>query len=55
MKGKEYKTVMRPLLLFGLETVALKKRQEAELKVAQVKMLRFFLEVIRMDRMNEYI
>ena len=40
----------------GLETVALKKRQEAELEVAEDKMLRFSLGVTRMDRIrNENI
>ncbi|KAK2880212.1 hypothetical protein Q8A73_022910 [Channa argus] len=56
MKGKVFKTVVRPAMLFGLETVALKKRQEAELEVAELKMLRFSLGVTRMDRIrNEYI
>ncbi|KAK2887924.1 hypothetical protein Q8A73_019372 [Channa argus] len=39
MKGKMFKTVVRPEMLFGLETVALEKRQEAELEVAELKML----------------
>ena len=30
MKGKVYKTVVRPVMFYGLETVALRKRQEAE-------------------------
>ncbi|KAK2899617.1 hypothetical protein Q8A73_012746 [Channa argus] len=56
MKGKVFKTVVRPAMLFGLETVALKKRQEAELEVAELKMLRLSLGVTRMDRIrNEYI
>ncbi|KAF7655639.1 hypothetical protein LDENG_00052670, partial [Lucifuga dentata] len=56
MKGKVYKTVVRPAMLYGLETVALRKRQEAELEVAETKMLRFSLGVTRMDRIrNEYI
>ena len=56
MKGKVYKTVVRPAMLFGLETVPLRKRQEAEMEVAEMKMLRFSLGVTRMDRIrNEYI
>ena len=56
MKGKIYKMVMRPAMLYGLETVALTKSQEAELEVAELKMLRFVLGVTRMDRIrNEYI
>ncbi|KAK3516312.1 hypothetical protein QTP70_009432 [Hemibagrus guttatus] len=38
------------------ETVSLRKRQESELEVAELKMLRFSLEVTRLDRIrNEYI
>nr|XP_033493144.1 uncharacterized protein LOC117263658 [Epinephelus lanceolatus] len=56
LKGKVCKKVVRPVMLFGLETVALRKRQEADLKVAEMKMLRFSLGVTRMDRIrNEYI
>ncbi|KAF7696815.1 hypothetical protein HF521_005233 [Silurus meridionalis] len=56
MKGKVYRTVVRPAMLYGLETVALRKRQEVELKVAELKMLRFSLGVTRMDRIrNEFI
>ena len=43
-------------MLYGLETMALRKRQEAELEVAEVKMFRFSLGVMRMDRIrNENI
>ncbi|MFY0383422.1 hypothetical protein ACOMIB_19320 [Bacillus sp. YIM B13582] len=56
MKGKVYRTVVRPAMLYGLETVALSKRQEAELEVAELKMLRFLLGVMRMDKIrNEFI
>ena len=37
-------------------TVVLTKRQEAEMEVAELKMLRFLLLVTRMDKIrNEYI
>ncbi|KAK3569735.1 hypothetical protein QTP86_004057 [Hemibagrus guttatus] len=56
IKGKVYKTVVRPAMLYGLETVSLRKRQESELEVAELKMLRFSLGVTRLDRIrNEYI
>ena len=43
-------------MLYGLDTVALTKRQEAEMEVAELKMLRFSLGVTRMDKIrNEYI
>ncbi|KAI5620900.1 hypothetical protein C0J50_19503, partial [Silurus asotus] len=42
--------------LYGLETVALSRRQEVELEVAELKMLRFSLGVKTMDRIrNEFI
>ncbi|KAK3548966.1 hypothetical protein QTP70_022654, partial [Hemibagrus guttatus] len=56
IKGKVYRTVVRPAMLYGLETVSLRKRQESELEVAELKMLRFALGVTRLDRIrNEYI
>ena len=51
VKGK-----VRPAMLYGVETVALTKGQEAEMEVAELKMLRFSLGVTRMDTIrNEYI
>ncbi|KAK3508054.1 hypothetical protein QTP70_011712 [Hemibagrus guttatus] len=56
IKGKVYRTVVRPAMLYGLETVSLRKRQESELEVAELKMLRFSLGVTRLDRIRkEYI
>ncbi|KAK3563919.1 hypothetical protein QTP86_004862 [Hemibagrus guttatus] len=43
IKGKVYRTVVRPAMLYGLETVSLRKRQESELEVAELKMLRLKL------------
>ncbi|KAK3542749.1 hypothetical protein QTP70_001883 [Hemibagrus guttatus] len=56
IKGKVYRTVVRPAMLYGLETVSLRKGQESELEVAELKMLRFSLGVTRLDRIrNKYI
>ena len=56
VKGKVYRTVVRPAMMYGLEKLAMSKRQEAELEVAELKMLRFSLGVTRMDRIrNEVI
>ena len=52
LKGKVYKTVVRPAMLYGLKTVALRKGQEAEMEIAELKMLRFSLGVTRMDRIR---
>ena len=55
-KGKVYKTVVRPAMLYGLDTVPLTKKQEAELAVAELKMLRFSLGFTRMEKIkNEFI
>ena len=39
VKGRMYKSVVRPAMLYGLEAVALTKKQEAELEVAEMRML----------------
>lgn len=38
---KIYKMVMRPVVMYVLELVALTKQQEAKLEVVELKMLRF--------------
>ena len=45
VKRKVYKVAVRPAMLYGLETVALTKRQEADVEVAELKILRFSLGV----------
>ena len=35
MKGEVYKVAVRPAMLYGLDTVALQKTQEAEMEVAE--------------------
>ena len=56
VKGKIFKTIVRPAMMYGLETVPLAKRQVAEMEVAQLKMLRMSFGVTRMDRIkNDYI
>lgn len=41
MKELVYKLVLKPALICDLQKIALKKRQEAKLEVAELKMLRF--------------
>lgn len=36
VKGKVYKMAVRPVMMYGLETVAVTKRQEAELEVVEI-------------------
>lgn len=44
VKEKVYKMVARSVVMYGFETVELRKRQEAELEVAEMK--------TRMDRIR---
>ena len=49
IKGKVYRTVVRPALLYGAETWALKKAQEIKLEVAEMRMLRCMCGVTKLD------
>ena len=56
LKCKLYMVAVRPAMLYGLETVALTERHEAEMEVAELKMLRCSLGVTKMDKIrNEQI
>ena len=49
-------SVVRPAMVYGLETVTVTKKQMKELEVAEMKMLRFAMGVTRKDKIrNEYI
>ena len=52
IKGKVYKTVVRPVMLYGAETWPLKKTQERKLDVAEMRMLRWMCGVTRRDRIR---
>ena len=51
VKGKLYKTMVRPAMLYGMEAVAVTKKQVRQMEVAEMKMLRFSLGVTRKDRL----
>ena len=56
VKGKVYSSVVRPAMVYGLETVAVTKKQVEEMEVAEMKMLRFAMGVTRKDKIrNEHI
>ena len=56
VKGKVYSSVVRPAMVYGLETVAVTKKQVEEMEVAEMKMLRFAMGVTRKEKIrNEYI
>ena len=56
VKGKVYSLVVRPAMVYELETVAVPKKQVEEMEVAEMKMLRFAMRVTRKDKIrDEYI
>ena len=58
VKGKVFKTVVRPAMIYGAETWAVNrpKAQEKKLDVAEMRMLRWMSGVTKMDRIrNERI
>ena len=51
-----YTSVVRPAMLYGMETVAVTKRQVGKMEVAELKMVRWALGVTRKDKIrNEYV
>ena len=56
VKGKMYKSVVRPTILYGMETVAETERQMGKMEVAELKTVRWVLGVTRKDKIrNEYV
>ena len=60
VKGKVYSSAVRPAMVYGVETVAVTKKQVEEMEVAYIfismKMLRFAIGVTKKDKIrNEYI
>ena len=49
VKGKVYVSMVKPAMVFGLETVAVTKKQVKEMEVTEMKMLRFAMGVMRKD------
>ena len=51
-----YKSVVKLAMLYGMETVAVKKRQVGKMEVAELKIVRWALEVTRKDKIrNKYV
>ena len=55
VKGKVYSSMVRPAMVYGLETVAVTKKQVKEMEVSKMKMLKVAMGVTRKDKIrNEY-
>ena len=56
VNGEVYSSVVRLAMVYGLETVAVTKKQVEEMEITEMKMLRFAMGVTRKDKIrNEYI
>ena len=56
LKGKVYKTVIKPEMLYGAETWATTKRQGKRIEVTEMRMLPWMCGVTRKDKIrNEHI
>ena len=51
-QGKAYRTVVRPALLYGADTSALKNSQEKKSEVAEIRMLRWMCGVSKLDKIR---
>ena len=56
LKGKVYKTVIRPAMLHAAETWATKETEEKRLEVQEMRMLRWMNKITRRDKVeNRYV
>ena len=52
VKGKVYRTVVRPAMMYGAEMWPVKKAQEKKLDVAEIRMLRWMSGDTKLDRIR---
>ena len=56
VKGKMYKSVVRPAMLYGMETVVVRNKQVEKMELKKLKMVRWALGVTRKNKIrNEYV
>ena len=56
VEGKLFKSVVRPAILFGMETVVVTERRVGKMEVAELKRVRWALGVTRKDKIRkEYL
>ena len=53
VKGKMYKSVVRPTMLYGIEMVAVTERQVGKMEVAELKMVGLALGMTRKDKIRK--
>ena len=53
VKGKVYKSFVRPAMIYCSETATLPKKQESELEVAELRMFRFSMSVTGMVKIKK--
>ncbi|XP_063586490.1 uncharacterized protein LOC134763889 [Penaeus indicus] len=49
IKGKVYRTCVRPAMMYGLELIPLTKAAESKMEVAEMRMLRFSLGLTKLN------
>ena len=52
LKGKFYRSAIRPAMLYGTESWAIKSQQESKMSVAEMRMLRWMSGNTRRDRIR---
>ena len=56
VKGKMYKSIFRPTMLYRMESMAVTERQIGKMEVVELKIMRWAMEVTRKDNIrNEYM
>ena len=55
LKGKFYKVVVRPALMYGSECWPITKAQEQKMKVAEMRMLRWICGLTLLNRITNEI
>ena len=56
VKGKMYKNVVRPTIVYGMKTMEVTEKQMGKMEVAELKMVRWALGVTKKDKIrNEYV
>ena len=55
VKGRRHTTMVRPAMIYGMETVPLTKIQERKMEGMEMRMLRFALGITRKDKIRNEV